>query len=45
MSINGKLTTSDERALTNAAVYIKDKDAGSGDDVIKTLRTDSGADD
>ena len=40
--INGKLMTSDGRTLSNAFIYIKDEDSGSGDDTIKTLTTDSG---
>ena len=42
ISINGRLTTVDGRALTDAVVHIKDEDAGSGDDNIQRLRTDSG---
>ena len=42
VSINGRLTTIDGRALTDAVIHIKDEDTGSGDDDIVRLRTDSG---
>ncbi len=38
--ISGRLT-SDGRGLSNASIYIKDEDTGSGDDTITTIRTDS----
>ena len=41
VSINGRLTTADGRALTDVVVNIKDEDIGSGDDDIQRLRTDS----
>lgn len=41
ISISGRLVRFDGIGLSNAVVYLKDEDAGSGDDVLATLRTDS----
>jgi len=41
MSISGRLVRFDGIGLSNAVVYLKDEDTGSGDDVLATLRTDS----
>ena len=41
MSISGRLVDSRGDGVTNALIYIKDEDTGSGDDEMGTLRTDS----
>jgi len=41
ISISGRLTTFDGAGIPNVKVYIRDEDAGSGDDMITSLRTDS----
>lgn len=41
ISISGKLTDSSGNGISNALIYIKDEDTGSGDDDIGTITTDS----
>jgi protocatechuate 3,4-dioxygenase beta subunit len=41
VSISGKLIDSSGKGVSNALIYIKDEDTGSGDDDIGTITTDS----
>jgi len=41
ITLSGKLQTIDGSGLSNAIIYIKDEDSGSGDDDIGTITTDS----